>query len=130
MTIFKLPTTSIHGDCTQREPVSYRECFFMVSDVVIFAAWRPFALENPLTIATVIAARGPDIENAIHVINYGLVQNIVEYIHRIGRTDPIGNRGLATSFFNSSNEDIATDLVKIKKIKKVFQSLLRRFPNS
>jgi len=35
-------------------------------------------------IATAIAARGLDIKNVMHVINYDLVQNIDEYIHRIG----------------------------------------------
>ncbi|CUS09042.1 unnamed protein product [Tuber aestivum] len=95
----KLPTTSIHGDRTQRE----RE------DAML--AFR--SGKCPIMIATPIAARGLDIRNVMHVINYDLVHNIDEYIHRIGRTARIGNRGLATSFFNSSNEDIATDLVKV-----------------
>lgn len=42
-------------------------------------------------IATGVAARGLDIKGVMHVINYDLVQNIDEYIHRIGRT---------TSFIN------------------------------
>ncbi|PWW80799.1 DEAD-domain-containing protein [Tuber magnatum] len=95
----KLPTTSIHGDRTQRE----RE------DAIL--AFR--SGKCPIMIATPIAARGLDIKNVMHVINYDLAQNIDEYIHRIGRTARIGNRGLATSFFNSSNENIATDLVKV-----------------
>ncbi|RPB01027.1 DEAD-domain-containing protein [Choiromyces venosus 120613-1] len=95
----KLPTTSIHGDRTQRE----RE------DAIL--AFR--SGKCPIMIATGIAARGLDIKNVMHVINYDLVQNIDEYIHRIGRTARIGNRGLATTFFNSSNEDIASDLVKV-----------------
>lgn len=40
-------------------------------------------------IATGVAARGLDIKNVMHVVNYDLVQNIDEYIHRIGKTDPI-----------------------------------------
>lgn len=35
-------------------------------------------------IATGVAARGLDIKNVMHVVNYDLVQNIDEYIHRIG----------------------------------------------
>ncbi|PUU76562.1 hypothetical protein B9Z19DRAFT_1129542 [Tuber borchii] len=58
------------------------------------------------------ATRGLGIKNLMHVINCDLVQNIDESIHRIERTDRIGNRGLATSF-NSSNEDIATNLIKV-----------------
>ncbi|KAI5779122.1 P-loop containing nucleoside triphosphate hydrolase protein [Geopyxis carbonaria] len=95
----KLPTTSIHGDRTQRE----RE------DALI--AFR--SGKCPILIATGIAARGLDIKNVMHIINYDMVKNIDEYIHRIGRTARIGNHGLATTFYNSNNEDIAPDLVKI-----------------
>ena len=53
----------------------------------------------------------------MHVINYDLPNTdhggIQEYVHRIGRTARIGNTGLATSFFNERNEDIAEDLVRI-----------------
>ena len=53
----------------------------------------------------------------MHVINYDLPSGeygkIHEYVHRIGRTARIGNVGLATSFFNEKNEDIADDLVRI-----------------
>ena len=53
----------------------------------------------------------------MHVINYDLPNTdhggIQEYVHRIGRTARIGNKGLATSFFNEKNEDIAEALVKI-----------------
>jgi ATP-dependent RNA helicase DDX3X len=55
--------------------------------------------------------------NVMHVINYDLpgvsYGGIDEYVHRIGRTARIGNKGLATSFYNESNEDIALDLVNI-----------------
>lgn len=53
----------------------------------------------------------------MHVINYDLPNTdhggIQEYVHRIGRTARIGNTGLATSFFNEKNEDIAEDLVRL-----------------
>jgi len=53
----------------------------------------------------------------MHVINFDLPSNqyggIDEYVHRIGRTARIGNAGLATSFYNDRNEDIADDLVKV-----------------
>lgn len=49
------------------------------------------------------------------MINYDLPSaqhgGIQEYIHRIGRTARIGHQGLATSFYNDRNEDIAQDLV-------------------
>lgn len=52
----------------------------------------------------------------MHVINYDLPSSdhggIQEYVHRIGRTARIGNVGLATSFYNERNEDIAAALVR------------------
>lgn len=53
----------------------------------------------------------------MHVINFDLPNaaygGIEEYVHRIGRTARIGNEGLATSFYNDRNEDIAESLVKL-----------------
>src|SRR5438270_13563074 len=63
--------------------------------------------EAPILIATDIAARGLDVKNVMHVVNYDLPDDIDEYVHRIGRTGRVGNRGLATSFYNSRNEGIA-----------------------
>jgi ATP-dependent RNA helicase DDX3X len=71
----------------------------------------------PILIATGVSARGWDIKDVKHVINYdlpsGMYGGINEYIHRIGRTARIGHKGLATSFYNDRNEDIAEDLVKV-----------------
>jgi ATP-dependent RNA helicase DDX3X len=68
-------------------------------------------------VATGVTARGLDVANIKHVINYDLPSTqhdgITEYVHRIGRTARIGNEGKATSFYNDRNEDIAEDLVKI-----------------
>lgn len=73
----------------------------------------------PILIATGVSARGWDIRDVNHVINYDLPScmyaGITEYIHRIGRTARIGHQGLATSFYNERNEDIAPDLVKVLK---------------
>ena len=70
----------------------------------------------PLLVATGVSARGLDIKNVMHVINYDLPTSdhggIDEYVHRIGRTARIGNVGMATSFYNERNEDIAEALTK------------------
>jgi ATP-dependent RNA helicase DeaD len=50
-----------------------------------------------LAVATDIAARGLDVENMTHVINYDLPDNTETYIHRIGRTGRAGNTGIAIS---------------------------------
>ena len=44
-------------------------------------------------IATSVAARGLDINDVKHVINYDLPSDLNEYVHRIGRTGRIGNKG-------------------------------------
>ena len=66
------PTTSIHGDRTQRD----RE-----DALKSFKAGR-----TPILVATDVASRGLDINNVTHVINYDLPTNIEDYVHRIGRT--------------------------------------------
>ncbi|KAJ5357765.1 hypothetical protein N7541_004923, partial [Penicillium brevicompactum] len=98
-----MPTTSIHSGRTQLE----RE-----------DAMRSFRTGKcPVMVATGVTARGLDVVNILHVVNYdlpsGMHGGITEYIHRIGRTARIGNEGIATSFYNERNEEIAEDLVKI-----------------
>lgn len=46
-------------------------------------------------VATDVAARGLDIQNVTHVINYSIPQNPESYIHRIGRTGRAGKSGIA-----------------------------------
>ncbi|XP_006874711.1 PREDICTED: probable ATP-dependent RNA helicase DDX4 isoform X3 [Chrysochloris asiatica] len=96
----KISTTSIHGDREQRE----RE-----------QALGDFRSGKcPVLVATSVAARGLDIENVQHVINFDLPSAIDEYVHRIGRTGRCGNTGRAVSFFDpESDSHIAQPLVKI-----------------
>ncbi|EEH41934.2 ATP-dependent RNA helicase DBP2 [Paracoccidioides lutzii Pb01] len=72
----------------------------------------------PIMVATGVSARGFDIRNAMHVINFDLPSTThggsEEYIHRLGRMARIGNEGVATSFYSHErNSGIAADLVKI-----------------
>ncbi|XP_019644018.1 PREDICTED: ATP-dependent RNA helicase DDX3X-like isoform X5 [Branchiostoma belcheri] len=93
------PVSSIHGDRSQRE----REDALMT-----FRTGK-----TPILVATAVAARGLDIPNVKHVINFDLPSDIDEYVHRIGRTGRVGNLGLATSFFNDKNRNVVRDLVDI-----------------
>jgi ATP-dependent RNA helicase DDX3X len=93
------PATSIHGDRTQRDREDALKCF------------RSGRL--PILVATAVAARGLDIPNIKHVINFDLPSDIEEYVHRIGRTGRMGNLGLATSFFNDKNRNLVRDLVEL-----------------
>jgi ATP-dependent RNA helicase DDX3X len=68
-------------------------------------------------IGTDVAARGLDVSNIAHVINFDLPTQIDDYVHRIGRTGRAGNAGHATSLFDTSgrkNGDlgIASDIRK------------------
>lgn len=94
-----LPATSIHGDRSQRE----RE-----------TALHTFRIgRTPIMVATAVAARGLDIPNVTHVINYDLPSDIDDYVHRIGRTGRAGNTGVSTAFFNRGNKNIVRDLVDL-----------------
>jgi ATP-dependent RNA helicase DeaD len=48
-----------------------------------------------LLVATDVAARGLDIGNVTHVVNYDIPQDTESYVHRVGRTGRAGKRGLA-----------------------------------
>ncbi len=49
-------------------------------------------------VATNLAARGLDIPQISHVVNYDMPQNLEEYVHRIGRTARMGRDGTAITF--------------------------------
>ena len=55
-----------------------------------------------ILVATDVAARGIDVNNLTHVINYSLPQDPELYVHRIGRTGRAGNEGTAVTFITSS----------------------------
>ncbi|EEQ37534.1 putative ATP-dependent RNA helicase [Clavispora lusitaniae] len=93
------PATAIHGNRTQYE----RE--------KALAAFKNGTA--PILVATAVAARGLDIPNVSHVINYDLPSDIDDYVHRIGRTGRAGNTGIATSFFNRNNKNIVKDMIAL-----------------
>src|SRR6476469_4909481 len=51
-----------------------------------------------ILVATDVAARGIDVENVTHVINYQCPEDEKTYLHRIGRTARAGNTGVAVTF--------------------------------
>ncbi|THH15750.1 hypothetical protein EW146_g4782 [Bondarzewia mesenterica] len=91
--------TSIHGDRTQRERETALQTFRQG--------------RTPIMVATAVAARGLDIPNVMHVVNYDLPSDIDDYVHRIGRTGRAGNTGVSTAFFNRGNKNIVRDLVEL-----------------
>lgn len=80
---------------------------------------RQLALQNFKTrktrilVATDIAARGIDIDDLTHVINYDLPNIPETYIHRIGRTGRAGASGIAISFCDYEEKMFLRDIQKL-----------------
>lgn len=64
-------------------------------------------------VATDIAARGIDIDELSHVINYELPNVPETYVHRIGRTGRAGNSGIALSFCDHEEKVFLRDIQKL-----------------
>ena len=93
------PASSIHGDKSQHD----REL-----------ALRDFKTgRTPILVGTDVAARGLDIPNVLHVINFDLPRAISDYVHRIGRTGRAGNTGFAMSFLAEKNRNIVRELIDL-----------------
>ena len=73
-----------------------------------------------ILIATDIAARGIDVRNISHVINYDIPNNADDYIHRIGRTARATATGLAYSFITPDEED------QVRSIERSLRRKLNR----
>jgi ATP-dependent RNA helicase RhlE len=64
-------------------------------------------------VATDIAARGIDVDNVTHVINFELPNEPESYVHRIGRTARAGAAGAAVSFCDSTERAYLRDIEKL-----------------
>lgn len=74
-------TGGLHGDLAQQQRDR------------VMGAFRSGEIE--LLVATDVAARGIDVGNVSHVINYDIPQDVESYVHRIGRTGRAGRTGVA-----------------------------------
>ncbi len=79
-----------------------------------------------ILVATDVAARGIDVNNLTHVINYSLPADPESYVHRIGRTGRAGNQGTAITFITPSEykrlmfiQRIAKTDIKKSKVPRV-----------
>ncbi|HJW92254.1 MAG TPA: DEAD/DEAH box helicase [Thermoanaerobaculia bacterium] len=75
---------AMHGDMKQTERES------------VIRRLRAGAIE--IVVATDVAARGLDVEQITHVVNYDIPYDVEAYVHRIGRTGRAGRSGMATLF--------------------------------
>jgi ATP-dependent RNA helicase RhlE len=82
---------------------------------------RQRTLENfktgrtPVLVATDIAARGIDVDDVSHVINYELPHEPETYVHRIGRTGRAGNTGIAIAFCAHDERDSLRAIERLMK---------------
>ena len=84
--------------------------------------------EIPILVATDVASRGLDFPNVSYVFNFDMPKNIEDYIHRIGRTGRVGNKGKAISFYNENNKQIGQALVnELKKSGQKIPEFLEEF---
>lgn len=90
---------SLHGDLSQAQ-----------RDYVM-QKFRTKTLQ--LLVATDVAARGIDVDNLTHVINYGLPDDIESYTHRSGRTGRAGKTGVSIAIVHVKEKG------KIKEIEKI-----------
>ncbi len=72
-----------------------------------------------LLVATDVAARGLDVDDLTHVINYGLPDDIENYTHRSGRTGRAGKKGTSLSIVHSREKHKIRNIEK--EIGKVFE---------
>lgn len=97
---------SLHGDLSQVQ-----------RDLVM----QKFRLRHlQLLIATDVAARGLDVTDLTHVVNYGLPDDIETYTHRSGRTGRAGKSGISVSIVHSREKG------KIRAIEKIIGKKFER----
>ena len=114
---------SLHGDKSQVPPPSSanklkRKCrnTFQAERTRAFNAFRD--KECNLLVATDVAARGVDLPNVEHVINYPFPLTIEDYVHRIGRTGRGDSVGNSWTFFTTADKAHAGALVNVLQTAK------------
>lgn len=70
-----------------------------------------------LLVCTDVAARGIDVNNLTHVINFGLPQDNESYVHRIGRTGRGGQKGVSLSIIEPNEQGRVGQIERLTKAK-------------
>ncbi len=99
--------TQIHGDRTQSQRNS---------------ALRSFAeRRHRVLVATDVAARGIDVADIAHVVNYDLPKMAEDFVHRVGRTGRASAHGVASTFASRSERG------DLRKIERTLSIQMKRF---
>lgn len=93
---------ALHGDLTQQQRDK------------VMGEFRERSLQ--LLIATDVAARGIDVKDITHVINYELPDDVEVYTHRSGRTGRAGSTGICMSIVHSR------EIGKLRQIERIVQA--------
>lgn len=100
--------TSIHGDRSQSQRI---------------AALRSFSQgRHRVLVATDVAARGIDVANVAHVVNYDIPKVAEDFVHRVGRTGRAQSHGIASTF---QAPDERSDLRKIERALNISMERFR-----
>ncbi|MEK2644635.1 DEAD/DEAH box helicase [Bdellovibrio sp. BCCA] len=117
----EIPTLTIHGEKDQTNRAE------------VMKAFRTG--ECKVLIATDLSARGIDIPDVTHVINYDLPEKPENYVHRIGRTGRGFNKGIAVSFCSQEEkpllqgiEELLTKKIEVIKVSKVDYEIISSQP--
>ncbi len=97
---------ALHGDLTQGQRDK------------VMGQFRDKTLQ--LLIATDVAARGIDVKEISHIINYELPDDIEVYTHRSGRTGRAGNQGISMSIVH------AREIFKLRQIERMIKQPFHR----
>lgn len=98
---------ALHGDLTQQQRDK------------VMGQFRDKSLQ--LLIATDVAARGIDVKEITHVINYELPDDVEVYTHRSGRTGRAGSTGICMSIVHTR------EMFKLKQIERMVQQPFHKF---
>ena len=77
----------------------------------------------PVLVATDIAARGIDVDDVSHVINYEMPNVPEAYVHRVGRTARAGKEGIAYSLVAPAEQKLLNDVQRLTGIKLKMEQL-------
>jgi len=70
-----------------------------------------------ILVATDVAARGLDVDEVSHVVNFDMPTVAESYVHRIGRTGRAGKSGVAISFCDHSERGLLRDIERLTQIR-------------
>ena len=93
-------------------------------------------------VSTDVAARGIDVDNITHVINYDIPEEVESYVHRTGRTGRAGKTGKAITFVTAKDTNFLLEIYdyigfgidmvsrpdeeEVKKLKPIFDEKMKR----